>query len=84
MRMVVTDEPMPGVAQPNSVALWLLARRGDQITLLTTFSLEKFEQAKKTAFSYAAEYDEVLVLDATMLYRAWQKDEEGKPRNCVV
>lgn len=81
---VVTDEPMPGVQQPGSVALWLLARKGDKITYLTGFALNQFEQAKKTAFSYAAEYDEIIILDATMLYRAWQKDENGKPLNIAA
>jgi hypothetical protein len=81
---MVTDEPMPGVQQPGSVSLWLLARRGDQIKYLTGFSLEQFEQAKKTAFSYAAEYDEIIILDATMLYRAWQKGKDGKPLNATA
>jgi hypothetical protein len=71
--MIVTDEPMPGVQQPGSVCLWVLVRSGQNVKYLTGFGLDQFEQAKKTAFSYAAEYDEVIVLDATMLYRAWRK-----------
>ncbi len=80
--MKVTDEPMPGVQQPGSRGLWLIGarhpknERTGETKFITGFGPHQLELARRTAFDYASEWDEVVVLDATISYRAWQDKED--------
>lgn len=73
--MNITDEPMPGVQQPGSRSLWAIARKGNDLSVLTTY-LRDIDFAERWARSIVAEgsYDEVIILDGLMKYRAWNKD----------
>ena len=72
--MIITDEPMPNVQQPGDANICLVAVCGMDIKVLKFFDHKEFEVAKTMALSMAAEYREVVLLDATILYRAWQKE----------
>jgi hypothetical protein len=77
--MNITDEPMPGVAPTGTRGFWGIARKGQDITVLTTY-LKDMEYAKRWARGVAPDYDEVIVLDATMVYRVWHRDSKDAKR----
>jgi hypothetical protein len=74
--MNITDEPMPGVAPNGTRGYWGIGVKGNDILVLTTY-LKNLELAKRWAKAVAADYDEVIILDATLTYRVWDRDSDN-------
>ena len=73
--MNITDDPMPGVAPNGTRNLWGIVVKGDKVEVATTY-LKDLEFARRWAASVAHNYDEVVILDATLVHRVWDRDSE--------
>jgi hypothetical protein len=75
--MNITDEPMPGVAAMGATFFALLRRRNTEITLHPEWPIFRREHALANARVLAAtgEWDDVVVVEATTVYRVWDRDK---------
>jgi hypothetical protein len=75
--MNITDDPMPGVAPPGSRFYALLCQKDGKIVLHEAWPIYRRDHAIANAKAVAAEggYASVVVIDATTIYRVWDRDQ---------
>lgn len=77
--MTITDEPMPGVAEPGAKALWVIGRRvrrsENVLEVNCIYGANQLAEAKAEARRVADKYHEVVVVEGTLRYRAWDRDK---------
>lgn len=79
--MIITDEPMPGVAEVGSDATFLLAVKYDEdqgrVTVIGSWPGDPqfFDRAVNHAKSEAHEFNELIVVTGIIAYRIWKKLE---------
>ena len=74
--MNITDDPMPGVAQPGTEIIVALCLKDDLIT--TSIWGSKSKHLRAWCRQNAADYDEVILIKGKIDYRVWSRDAENK------
>lgn len=74
--MTITDAPKPGAAPIGTRFLWVIGRKGSDLSVMAIYGANHKNAARTWARSEAVKYDEVHVVDGVVDYHVWA---DGKP-----